>query len=687
MDAMDVNVETVEAMETTKTGEAAETVEAMETVPPTSTTTTSTAPHTSTATTSPAPTLYGTIPAVMERTLHFSSTPLEALSDHARNLLSKGLAPVKEEFVIPYTPKRALPAADESAPASEPPSKKSKTLSGASGEAAASSSKVAKASASGGGFGARSKKQKTLPVTHPFCLAHAAGMTCSYGETCKRSHDLQALLAVRHPDLDGECPQVKVFGFCRFGLLCRWGLTHVGPDGVTNANADPDFAVFADEKNVLEFSTLTAIRGFDGRKKKKKKKKPNPFETPRAERAEAALNAAAAAAKARAKDPEREKEEEPVFDFMAFRKEVLGFVDDDPRARIDFDNKLYLAPLTTVGTLPFRRICTGLGADITCGEMALVSSLLQGKRGEWALMRAHKEEQIFGVQVCGGWKRDLAQACEIINMYTPSVSFVDLNVCCPIDLVYQKGMGSALLGRRKRLVELVRAGASVLDAPMTMKVRTGVTQPMVDQLIPDLAQSGLAALSIHGRTRKQRYSKHADWEYMIETAKNADLPVIGNGDIFSYEEADQFMSQPGLSSIMVARGALIKPWIFTELKEKRHWDISAAERWQILEDYVEAGLIHWGSDERGVEQTRKYLLEWLSFLYRYIPVGVLEVLPQQLTARAPAFVGRNDLETLLASPNAADWVRISERLLGPVPPGFTFVPKHKSNAYPDQVQG
>uniref|UniRef100_A0A2D4F5M3 tRNA-dihydrouridine(47) synthase [NAD(P)(+)] n=3 Tax=Micrurus TaxID=8634 RepID=A0A2D4F5M3_MICCO len=139
--------------------------------------------------------------------------------------------------------------------------------------------------------------------------------------------------------------------------------------------------------------------------------------------------------------------------------------------------------------------------------------------------------------------------------------------------------------------------------------------------------------------------------------------------------------QSGVSGIMIARGALIKPWIFTEIKEQRHWDISSRERLNILQDYTNYGLEHWGSDTQGVEKTRRFLLEWLSFLCRYIPVGLLEHPPQRINERPPYYVGRDYLETLMASQNVDDWIKISEMLLGHVPANFSFLPKHKANSY------
>jgi tRNA-dihydrouridine synthase 3 len=179
----------------------------------------------------------------------------------------------------------------------------------------------------------------------------------------------------------------------------------------------------------------------------------------------------------------------------------------------------------------------------------------------------------------------------------------------------------------------------------------------------------------------------ADWDYIQQVAQSRPehpmIPIIGNGDIFSYTDYEEKVSREGIEcTAMLGRGALIKPWLPVEIKERRHWDISASERLDMLKDFVRFGLEHWGTDTQGVNNTRRFLLEWLSFLYRYVPVGMLEVLPQAMNHRPPLHLcGRSDLETLMLSKDCKDWIKISEMFLGKVPDGFRFEPKHKASSY------
>ncbi|KAI5891104.1 FMN-linked oxidoreductase [Schizophyllum commune H4-8] len=370
----------------------------------------------------------------------------------------------------------------------------------------------------------------------------------------------------------------------------------------------------------------------------------------------------------------------------------------EEKKRLHWEGKTYLAPLTTVGNLPFRRICVDYGVDITCGEMGLATSFLSGSKEEWSLVRRHPSEKMFGVQMAGNKPNTMVRAAELLkNEIGPHVDFVDINCGCPIDLVYKTGSGSALLDSPGKLGRIIVGMNKALgDTPVSVKLRTGVKDGKnnAHRLMPRVAEWGAGMMTLHGRTRQQRYTKLADWDYVrecvqavraYEAEKNLPkVPIFGGGDCYSSQDYWTDVETTGVDGVMIGRGALIKPWIFTEIKERREWDISSRERLEHVRKFVEYGLNHFGADTPGVNTTRRYLCEALSFQYRYIPIGLLERLPGKLNERAPAFKGRDDLETLLASPDSRDWVKISEMFLGPAPDAWSFMPKHKSNAYESQ---
>lgn len=168
------------------------------------------------------------------------------------------------------------------------------------------------------------------------------------------------------------------------------------------------------------------------------------------------------------------------------------------RKLIDFRNKVYVAPLTTVGNLPFRRVMKRYGADITCGEMALADQLLSGKPSEWALLKRHPCEDVFGVQIAAGHADQWTRVAEILtNEESMEIDFVDMNLGCPIDLVCEKGAGAKLMLREKKLRGSLEGMLGVLNCPVTIKMRMGWSdaQPFAHELQPKIQGWGLDGIS------------------------------------------------------------------------------------------------------------------------------------------------------------------------------------------------
>ncbi|KAL7559083.1 hypothetical protein ACA910_017499 [Epithemia clementina (nom. ined.)] len=552
------------------------------------------------------------------------------------------------------------------------------------------------------------------------CLAIIRGDTCPFGDRCKFSHDLKAFLADRPPGLsqvEGGCPTYRLKGYCPYGAMCLLGESHMNVATGENMKMDPLPENPPPEvMNVMNKDVLIQLRKrkymfktkryneVGGKKKEENGQKgatsPEANNEVGGKKKEENGQEETTTTQEANNEAEKKKEENGQEETTTQEPSTSApSMSPLPTTRklIDFSNKVYVAPLTTVGNLPFRRIMKKFGADITCGEMALSTNLLQGQPSEWALLKRHHEEDIFGVQIAAGYPDQFARVSELIEAEM-NVDFVDLNLGCPLDLVCDKGAGAALMRKEKQLKSTVELITNILSCPVTIKMRTGwdMSSPFAHDLVRkiqrwnnDLAGGGIGAVMVHGRSRLQRYSKEANWEYIQQVAESKDdalprLPVIGNGDIFTYTDYEtKVLSKPCLSSCaMLARGALIKPWLPTEIKERRHWDISSSERLDFLKEFVKFGLEHWGSDQQGVNNCRRFLLEWLSFLHRYVPVGLVEVLPQRMNQRLPQFLcGRDDMETLMLSPHSSDWIHISEMLLGPVPEGFQFEPKHKAKGY------
>ncbi|MCB0352629.1 MAG: tRNA-dihydrouridine synthase family protein [Bdellovibrionales bacterium] len=278
---------------------------------------------------------------------------------------------------------------------------------------------------------------------------------------------------------------------------------------------------------------------------------------------------------------------------------------------------LFLAPLTKGGNLPFRRLCVENGADITVSEMVYSRQLVKGQRRERALLRRHPSEKCFGVQIAVRKPEDAIRAGEIVQ--ASGADFLDINCGCPIDGVTKKGLGASLLQKPKGLSELVSRLVQSLQIPVTVKIRTGWKTGKENflEIAQRVQDAGAAALAIHGRTKEQRYSKAADWEAIQQVVESLEIPVVGNGDILTPGEAQYHREFHGVTSLMLARGALIKPWLFTEIREGKCFDLTPERRIEHYFRFVTYLKEHFYDDELGRKRIMGFLPWHFSFFARY----------------------------------------------------------------------
>jgi len=274
-------------------------------------------------------------------------------------------------------------------------------------------------------------------------------------------------------------------------------------------------------------------------------------------------------------------------------------------------------------------------------------SLLGGDRIERARLRRAPNERasLFGVQIATNDVEEGTSAIDLIVREankkesgaggTGGVDFVDLNCGCPIYEATRRGLGSALLRSPDRLGRLIGGladGAARHDMPLTVKIRLGCEDDNINvrEVVRTARENGAAAVTIHGRTARQRYSKSADWDLIGQVVRdgrdgrdddeNSNVPIIGNGDILTHYEAKARMDETGVDAVMVGRGALIKPWIFKEFRDGRDYDPSIEERISIYRTLGCYMKDHFGDDDRGRKKSF-YFFPWhFEFLCRYMPL-------------------------------------------------------------------
>ena len=237
---------------------------------------------------------------------------------------------------------------------------------------------------------------------------------------------------------------------------------------------------------------------------------------------------------------------------------------------MSLDSPFFLAPLAGYTDASFRYLCREQGCALSFTEMISAKGLYYGSDKTEELLQISEREGPVGIQLFGSEPEMLRYAADLLKD-RPNV-LIDINMGCPVPKVVKNGEGSALIRTPELAAEVASAAVEAAGKPVTVKTRRGFSnEPGPTEIGPaafaeKMEKSGVSAIAVHGRTREQFYSGKASWEAIKAVKRAVSIPVIGNGDVFSAEDALRMLDETGCDAVMIARGALGNPWIFRELK-------------------------------------------------------------------------------------------------------------------------
>ena len=274
---------------------------------------------------------------------------------------------------------------------------------------------------------------------------------------------------------------------------------------------------------------------------------------------------------------------------------------------------LFLAPMAGVSEPPFRRICRTFGADVVVSEFLSCEGLRRGIRSAHDGAYFTAPERPIGIQLYGSDPAGMAEATALVTEnYRPD--FIDSNFGCPVKKVVRRNGGSGCLKDLGLLERIIRAVRSATDLPVTCKIRSGWSEEMRDPVAIALRcqDAGVGALAIHPRTRTQMYNGHAAWDEIGAVVEALEIPVIGNGDIKTAQDAVRMRRETGCAGIMIARGSFGNPWIFQQTRALLEGKTprptpGAAERFAVALRHVALTTEIQGDTRRAALEFRKHL--------------------------------------------------------------------------------
>ena len=278
------------------------------------------------------------------------------------------------------------------------------------------------------------------------------------------------------------------------------------------------------------------------------------------------------------------------------------------------DKKLWLAPLSGLTDWAFRNICKQNGADVIVSEMVSADGLIHNYAKSIPYAKFDENLRPFGIQIFGSNAETMAKATDILIPLQPD--FIDMNMGCPVKKVVKRGAGSALMKTPKIAKEIVKSVKKILNNTnihLTAKIRSGWDKNSINALdfSKMLQDEGVEIIIIHPRTRAEMFCGKSDWNIIKEIKQNLSVPIVGNGDITSKEDAKKMYETTSCDSIMIGRGALGKPWLFNEIKsDNNDFIISNEKKLEVISNHIYLAIKNEKDEEKAVKKMRTHLLHY-----------------------------------------------------------------------------